>query len=175
MAEPVSIPGQGLDSDEMAPRANPRDVPPALPEEASPANNPRLNQTAESIGTAVGSTVREMKSRFRVVKGGAQESIWSTTDDLKQRAGETVEQAKQRASEAVQQASSKASEVLDNAKERASAAMDTARAKASESMQAARNRAAYLKEEYPMQVVMGAAAAGFVLGVVLRIWRSNRG
>lgn len=175
MAEPVSIPGQNLDTDEVAPGVNLRDAPRALPEEASPANNPRLNQTAENIGSAVGSTVREMKSRFRVVKGGAQESISSTTDDLKQRAGETVEQAKQRASEVVQQASNKASEVLDSAKERASAAMDTVRAKASESMQSARNRAAYLKEEYPMQVVMGAAAAGFVLGVALRIWRSNRG
>lgn len=174
MAEPVSVSGQNLDTDEVSPRALPRDVPPALPEEASPANNPRLNQTAENIGTAVGSTVREMKSRFRVVKGGAQESISSTTEDLKQRAGETVEQVKQRASEAVQQASSKASEVLDAAKQRASAAMDTARTKVSDSMQAARNRAAYLRDEYPLQVVMGAAAAGFVLGVVLRIWRSNR-
>jgi len=123
----------------------------------------------------VGSTVREVKTRLRVVKGGAQESISSTAEDWKQKAGDTVEQAKQRASDAVQQASSKASEALDAARQRASAAMDTARAKASESMHAARTRAAYYREEYPVQVVMGAAAAGFVLGVALRIWRSNRG
>ena len=172
MAEPLSIPGQN--TDEIAPRANPREAPPALPEEASPASNPRLNQTAETIGSAVGTTVRELKTQFEVVKRGARDSAAFTAADWKQRAEETVEEAKQRASGAVQAASDRASEIFDSARQRASDAVATVRSKVSEKVDVARRRATYYANEYPVHVALGAAAAGFALGVFLRIWRSNR-
>lgn len=37
----------------------------------------------------------------------------------------------------------------------------------------ARNRAEFLANEYPVQVIAGIAAAAFVLGFGLRIWRSK--
>jgi hypothetical protein len=177
MAEPSIIPGQELDSDEVAPRAQPREVPPALPEQASLASNPRLNQTAENIGSAVGNTVREMKdlkSRLRGAKEESAESAWSAAAGWKQRAEESIDEAKQRASRAVQAAGDKASEVLGTARQRASDAVDAARAKASENIEATRRRATYVANEYPVHLVLGAAGAAFALGVALRIWRSNR-
>jgi uncharacterized protein YjbJ (UPF0337 family) len=171
MAEPSIIPGQNLDAAEVAPRA------PALPEQASPASNPRLNQTAENIGAAVGNTVREIKDikdRFRAAKDDSAESAWSAAAGWKQRAGESIDDAKQRASRAVQAAGDKASEVLNTARQRASDAVDTARAKASENIEATRRRATHVANEYPVHVVLGAAGAAFALGIALRIWRSSR-
>ena len=173
MAEPLSIPGQNFDPEDIATR-DPRDLPAALPEEASPASNPRLNQTAETIGSAMGTTVRELKSRFQVVKGGAAESASSTAAEWKQRAGDTVDQVKKSASEAVQSATNKASEVFDSARQRASEAVANARSKAAQKAEVARRRASYYADEYPVHVALGAAAAGFALGVALRIWRSQR-
>lgn len=104
-----------------------------------PATNHRLNETAEAIGNAVGSAVetvrhlperlQDMKERFTVIRGRAQE-------DAATRAAELKETAQQKA-------------------------------------QQARTRAAHLAREYPLQVIAGVAGGAFILGFVLRIWRSK--
>jgi ElaB/YqjD/DUF883 family membrane-anchored ribosome-binding protein len=38
----------------------------------------------------------------------------------------------------------------------------------------ARSRARYYAHEYPIQFIASAGAAGFVLGFILRVWRSSR-
>jgi ElaB/YqjD/DUF883 family membrane-anchored ribosome-binding protein len=39
----------------------------------------------------------------------------------------------------------------------------------------ARNRAQHYANEYPLQVIAGAAGVAFLLGLALRIWRGYRG
>ncbi len=46
---------------------------------------------------------------------------------------------------------------------------------AGEKVQRTRRRIDGMVNEYPLQVILGAAGAAFLLGVALRIWRSNRG
>ncbi len=45
---------------------------------------------------------------------------------------------------------------------------------ARQKVQQARSRAEYLAHEYPLQFILAAGAAAFVLGFALRIWRSSR-
>ncbi len=102
--------------------------------------SPRLNGTAEAIGSAVGSAVvsvrhlpgrlQEMKERFTVIRDRAQEE----------------------------------------AARRAATLKVTAQEKARE----ARTRAAYYSREYPLHVIAAAAGLGFIVGIVMRIWRSRR-
>lgn len=42
-------------------------------------------------------------------------------------------------------------------------------------VQRARQRIDHLVSEYPLQVIVTAAGAAFLLGIALRVWRSNRG
>lgn len=68
--------------------------------------NPRLRDTAESVGTAVGKAVgkvrefprrvSEMKERFTVVRGRAQEDAASTAGELKESARQKVDQVRSR-------------------------------------------------------------------------------
>ncbi len=44
---------------------------------------------------------------------------------------------------------------------------------AQERLHVARNRAQLYAHEYPLQVLAGAAGLGFVIGLILRIWRSS--
>jgi ElaB/YqjD/DUF883 family membrane-anchored ribosome-binding protein len=46
---------------------------------------------------------------------------------------------------------------------------------AAERIERTRRRAGVLIEENPLQVILGVAGAAFLLGVALRVWRSNRG
>jgi ElaB/YqjD/DUF883 family membrane-anchored ribosome-binding protein len=46
---------------------------------------------------------------------------------------------------------------------------------AAERVQRTRRRIDMLVNEYPVQVILAAAGAAFLLGVSLRVWRSNRG
>ncbi len=121
-----------------------REIPVArvpVDESAERATSPRLNGTAEAIGSAVGSAVesvrhlpdrlQEMKERFTVIRGRAQDEAANRASDLK----------------------------------------ETAQEKA----RVARHRAAYYSREYPLHVIAACAGVGFLVGVVMRIWRSRRG
>lgn len=80
-----------------------------VPERELPAGddmNPRLRNTAESVGTAVGKAVNkvrtlprrvsEMRDRFTVIRGGAGEAT-SSTEDLKDTARQKMYEARSRA------------------------------------------------------------------------------
>ncbi len=146
MAEPAipiddpnrELPRRTVAAHESEPARHPRLV---VTPDVESLGNSRLNETAEVIGSAMGSAVEEvrhlperlqaMKERFRVVRDRTREQTAGKTAELK-------EAAQKRAREA-------------------------------------RHRAAHYAREYPLHVIAGAAAAGFLLGVVLRIWRSTRG
>ncbi len=111
-----------------------------LPTRGSRAANSRLNEAAEAIGSAVGSAVetmrnlpdrvQDMKERFGVIQGRAQEKAASKADEWKWQA-----RARTRL---------------------------------------ARLRVHQLAQDYPLHVIAGVAATGFILGFALRIRRSRR-
>ena len=115
-----------------------------------------LTNTAERIGRSLGNAVNAvrdlpsgMRTRLTVVKGKGAEQASAAADQLK----DISERAQQTAQEQWQRT----------------------RALAQEQLQRARVRAQYIAREYPLQVIAGAAAAGLLLGISLRVWRGNRG
>ena len=134
-------------------------------ERTLPAGNPgdeRLNETAEQIGASVGKAVRtvkqlpdqlgSLKDRFTVIRGRGQSAATEKAREMKDAAAE------------------RAREMKDAAAERARELRRTA----GERLQRTRRRIDQLVDEYPLQVILGAAGVAFLLGVTLRVWRSNR-
>lgn len=130
----------------------------ALPlsgERTLPAGNPgddRLNEAAEQIGSTVGRAVRTAKQLPEQL--GSLKNRFTVIRGRGQRA-----------------AGDKARELKDAAGERAQELKDAA----GEQMERTRRRIDYMVKEYPVQVILGAAGIAFLLGVTLRVWRSNRG
>ena len=132
-----------------------------------------LVETAEQIGATVGKAVRvvkqvpeqlgTLKDRFTVIRGRGQDVATEKARELKDIAGE-------KARELTNAAGDKARELRDAA---AQGARELRRA-AGEQLDRARRRADYVVSEYPVQVILGAAGVAFLLGVGLRVWRSNR-
>jgi ElaB/YqjD/DUF883 family membrane-anchored ribosome-binding protein len=107
--------------------------------------------------------------------------IASTAETLEQDIGEWHEPAggkldemNERASEMLEDAQDRISEAYDQAKSRAAYAYENMKQKSVEIVEQARDRARYWSDEYPLQVIAGVAGVAFLLGVGLRIWRSNR-
>ncbi len=81
--------------------------PVAVREVSERPRNQRLNETAEAIGSAVGSAVetvkhlpdrlQEMRERFTVIRGRAQEEAVSRAADLKETAQQRAREARTRA------------------------------------------------------------------------------
>lgn len=165
----------------------PPDVPSVEPErELPPAAepvNPRLNEAAEAIGSALGSATRQVQNvrdRFTVIRGGgpgpsAADQIRQTADQLKQTAQEKVEDLKQRAVTAVEEARIQATAKLEEAKVKASRLTQDAMDSASQRARIVRRRAALLSYERPLAVIAGIGGAAFLLGVILRVMRGKRG
>ncbi len=89
-------------------------------------------------------------------------------------AGGKLDEMNNRASEMLEDARDRISEAYDQAKSRAAYAYENMKQKSVEIVEQARVRAHYWRDEYPLQVIAGVAGVAFLLGVGLRIWRSNR-
>jgi ElaB/YqjD/DUF883 family membrane-anchored ribosome-binding protein len=95
--------------------------------------NPRLNRTAEQIGTALGKTVSQVKRApetarrgLHVVRSRAQEAQSSAADQLSNSASSLADTAQQRAREFANSAQQKARELVDTADRRARELADAA-------------------------------------------------
>lgn len=91
-------------------------------------------------------------------------------EDLK----ETASRANDTASRRMQDAKKQAAAAVSHAKDRTADLYHDSRDKTTEALHRARARATYIINEYPLHIIAGVAAAAFLTGVVLRIWRSNR-
>jgi ElaB/YqjD/DUF883 family membrane-anchored ribosome-binding protein len=136
-------------------------VPVTDPERELPADtravNPRWNQTAAQIGSTVGwavANLRQMPQRAEHVK---QE----LTNEIRDRL-EAIAIREQGPS------------VTTRLREKAEQTADELKGRARENVQVARNRAERLRRENPLEIIVAAFSAAFILGVALRIWRSNR-
>ena len=143
--------------------------------------NPQLNKAAESIGATLGRLVNQAKGASN--SGDQSGTSWTEraqtkAEHAKQRVTETVqakaEQAKQKVSETLSDVQERASVGFQQTKERVSQTVGDAKRKSSEAMRQAQERARDISDRYPLHVIAGSVAAGFVAGVLLRVWRSSR-
>jgi ElaB/YqjD/DUF883 family membrane-anchored ribosome-binding protein len=108
--------------------------------------NPALNQTAEKIGTLLGTAVRIVKSMPQQLQAVPQ-NVSSMGERLRERSGELREDA-----------SEAARELRQNAQAR---------------MRQAQEQARQYAYEKPFHVIAGIAGLAFCVGVALRIWRPS--
>jgi ElaB/YqjD/DUF883 family membrane-anchored ribosome-binding protein len=81
---------------------------------------------------------------------------------------------KQTAAYALEEAQHKTAAALTQAKDRVTNLYRESRHKTAHVFNRVRSRASYVVDEHPLQVIAGIAAAAFIAGVLLRIWRSSR-
>lgn len=120
----------------------------------------KASQTGSAIGKAA-AAVRNIKEKFRS-SGEA--------DAASDKVSEIAERAKARAQEIGEEAASRAEEWGRIARERLWEFRRHARHQMREAGVYARRAA----RDYPVQVALGAGAAGFIVGVLLRIRRAGR-
>ena len=167
------------------PKATDQTYPPEMkavrPERELPAanarDNPRLNETAHAIGSALGSATRQVhnvRERFTVIRGGGQDGR-SAAEHLKATAQQKVNEIKERALTAVEQARVEATSRLEEARVSASKLVQEAKESATERVRIVRLRAARLTDERPLAVLAGIGVAALLLGVLLRVGRGKRG
>ena len=152
-----------------------------------PPQNPRLNRTAESIGTALGSTVGRMRNGMSLVTGNLADTGASLSDKISQKASgisqkaadlqETVRTQAQDLTSSVRDRAGQFGDILQDKSEELAAAtqeqLRQLRERARQRLIEARHRAAVLRQDHPLELIGGFAAAAFVIGVALRVWRST--
>ena len=145
-------------------------LPDVPPDRTLPATeNPRLNRTAESIGSALGTTVGKVRSGLTLVQARSEEKAREVADHLSQQAEAVSAAAIEKAEHLGDIAEEKASELLDSAQEGWESLRETARRGLIE----ARKQVAVAREEHPVELILGFAALAFTVGFALRVWRSN--
>lgn len=164
-----------------------------LPAYASGGNR-RLNRSAEAIGRTAGvavSTVRqvpqsieEAKTRLRrageSLRQSASAAAMEQVDSFVGRANMMRDSAAQKVSTLGDLAASRAGDIKDVATARledfrrvATNEISQTREKVRASILAARSRVEYWQREYPVQTIAVMGGAAFVVGIILRAWRSR--
>lgn len=140
------------------------------------AENERLNQAAETIGAALGTTVGKVRSGIEVVHDRQREMARTMSEKLAEQTQKVSDQAEALGAKVSEQAGelgdltqAKAAELLDYTQQRWSDVRERAR----EQVNDARRRAAILRDEHPLELIAGFAIAGFLVGVILKVWRSS--
>ncbi len=126
-----------------------------LPSKAR-AINPQWNQAAEQIGSSLGRAVTKVRQMPQRAEQVAQELTNEVRDRL-----EVIRREQ-------------APSVTARLREKAEQTADELKGRARENVQVARIRAQRLAREKPLQIIVVAFGAAFIVGVALRIWRSNR-
>jgi len=119
------------------------------------------NATAGELGRRAGramAAVRELPQRARELPNRLEDIRWQVRDRLR-----IIQQ----------QSPGPASNKIDELRSNAACRLDALRSRAQERMQLLRNRAERLQRERPLELIAGAFGAAFLLGMALRIWRSN--
>ena len=133
----------------------------------APGNqNPRLNETAEKIGSAMGEMVNRAQD--------ARRKISSAQDDARRSSGSKVDEIKQRAQEKWADATDAAQQRLDDWKRTARDSAENAKEQIVQRTREAREKTRAYVDENPHHLILGIAGAAFAIGLAARIWRSQR-
>jgi len=128
--------------------------------------NPKLNETAEKIGSAVGDMVnraQEARRRFGAMK-----------QDVRQSSGSKLEEITQRAKDKWSSTTEAAQRRIEDWKRSASRSAEDARDALVQRTREARVKTRAYVNENPHHVILAIAGAAFALGITARIWRSQR-
>lgn len=160
---------------------------PELPAEASPASNPALNRSAETVGRSLGNAVAgarslprqldKLRSRIHLVAG---RQVAATTSQMKDAALETAAEWRDAAEEKVEELSQRIKPYIDAASDRTNQRIDELRCEAQRRIDHLRQTARQwlakggrFGQKHPQVVVGACAVAAFALGIALRVRRSN--
>lgn len=160
---------------------------PELPATGAPASNPAWNRSAEMVGRGVGSAVSEvrrwprrlddLRSRIHLVSKEANLEAHDIRNSAEARAVNLRDSAERGLLELADKAAVYTSEIGSRAGNRLEDLRREAWWKLAAVRTIVRHRAANLRRwepERPLQVIVVSAGAAFAVGVLLRIWRSNR-
>ena len=128
--------------------------------------NPKLNETAEKIGSAVGDMVNRAQE--------ARRKFDSVKQDVRQNSGNKVEEIRQRTQVQFSNAADVAKQRLEDWRQTARESASDAREVIIKRTREARVKARAYVNENPHHVILGIAGAAFILGMMARIWRSQR-
>ncbi len=171
----VKYPTGAPEAQDLSSKAVQLDLP-ELPKSAAPATNPALNRSAEALGRGVGTAVAgvrrlpqqldKLRSRIHLVPrhemSEIRESAFETAADWRDAAEDSIEEWKNRTELYTR-------DVADRTNRRLGVLQRRMETRIVEMRRTVRKWAS----EQPLQVIASCAAAGFVAGVALRIWRSN--
>src|SRR2546423_7135749 len=146
-------------------------------------NRTALEERASQVGSAVGKVVvmlRRTQDRLKDVANTGGDAA-TRINDLADAARAKAQDAANRISDLADAAKARTQELGEAAASRVDEFRQAAADKASElgsqvrtGYYRARLRANAVVRDYPLHVVLAVGAAGFLLGVGLRIWRANR-
>jgi len=143
-----------------------------------------MQQTAGRIGHAVGTAEREVRRTLQLVRRPTAIEFPSNVSaaELAERASRLAREGTERAARLMHgietdatSASRQAAQKLEDWSERAEERFQQLRQQASTLFSRSRARARELADAYPLQVIAAVAGTCFVLGIALRIRRSNHG
>jgi ElaB/YqjD/DUF883 family membrane-anchored ribosome-binding protein len=133
---------------------------------AAGRQNPKLNETAEKIGSAVGDMVNRAQE--------ARQRLDLAKEDMRRSSEEKIDELKQRAQEQWSSAAAAAQERLEDWREAARESAGNAKEILVRRTREARIRAKNYVDENPQNVLLGIAGAAFAIGLMARIMRSSR-
>lgn len=131
--------------------------------------SPRLNRTAESIGSALGTTVGRVRSGLTLV----QEREREMARDLSQTVSQQAENLSAAVVEHVDHLTDVAEERVFEFARTFNRQLDVLRFRANARMRELRRQATITRDEHPVEAILVIAGAAFVLGFALRVWRSG--
>jgi len=133
---------------------------------STPEHNPRLDESAERIGSLVGDAVnrgREALRRFDSMKAEAGRSSKSKVQEFSDRAEEKWSEARDAAKER-----------FDEFRESAQKSAQNAKQMLAEKTREARVRAKNYTNENPHHILLGIAGLAFAIGLTARLMRRSR-
>lgn len=133
----------------------------------------QLEQRAAELGAAAGKVVymvRRARSSAKNLPDPVLDRLGGLAEEARLRAEHLRTTAAERGRHWVQLAREKAAEVASHAREESRKLRQQARS----NYAVTRRKADEVAHDYPVHVALAAGAAGFLIGVSLRIWRSNR-
>ncbi len=128
--------------------------------------SPALVERAQQIGSALGKTVKDLRS----ARSRLQELAGQTAQAAVARVNDLAETIKAKAEDASTAAATRASELGDAITEKAG----QLGGKAKLQYFRARQRANQISRDYPVHTLVAAGVVGVLIGVGIRLWRANR-
>jgi hypothetical protein len=144
-------------------------LPPSADSTVPGQTSPRLNRTAESIGSALGTTVGRVRSGLTLVQRREREIARDLSQSLSQSAGDVSAAVVEHVDHITDVAEERVSQFTRTFNEE----LDVLRFRASSRMKELRKQAAIARDEHPIEAILVIAGAAFVLGFALRVWRSG--